>query len=482
MKSLLTKILLALIAGTVLALLLNAILSRTALQRGFEQFLEQQEESQLQGVAPELAEYYRRHGSWEELAGNPRRWMRVLVQTRPEGIRPPDEAPPEFMPRTQTTPPRGALHKPPGGGPPREARRLWRRLFLLDQDKRWVAGARDEGLQGGQLLAIEVEGATVGWLGFQPADAVTAPEARRYLKYQNRALLLSLIIALVLASALGYWLARNLSRPVTRLRDVVQVLTSGDFTARAPEESRDEIGDLARHVNRLAATLEKNETARRRWTADIAHELRTPLAILRAELDAVKDGVRPYTGATLDSVTEEVSHLSQLVEDLQTLALADAGALNIRLQAVDLAGLVRQVQESFTERLAAAGLQLETGFPERLEIQADPQRMRQLLHNLLENTCRYTHRGGTVRISLKTENDRVLLEIEDTAPGVNSEHQARLFDRFYRAEPGRERVSGGSGLGLAICRNIVEAHGGEISATDSPLGGLAIRVHLPRGI
>jgi len=399
----------------------------------------------------------------------------LLMQTRPEGVRPPAEVPPEFTRRPRNF----AVRAPEQDVLLREARHLWRRIFLLDEDREWVAGARVPEDQAMQLVAIEVDGMTVGWVGVQPAKAVVAPEARRFLDYQGRALMWSLLIALVLASLLGYLLALSLSRPVGRLRDTVQELTEGRFAARAKVESADEIGALARHVNRLAETLEKNETARRRWTADIAHELRTPLAVLQGELEAVKDGVRPLSDATIHSLKEEVAHLSQLVEDLQSLALADAGALSLRLQSIDLAGLLRQVMAGFAERAAAAGLQLESNVPDHLALLADPQRLRQLLQNLLENSCRYTKSGGKVLASLVRNNRFAVLKIEDSPPGIGPEHWPHLFERFYRVEPSRGRAGGGSGLGLAICHNIVEAHGGEIEVGASPLGGLSVTVRLP---
>jgi len=478
MKSLLSKILLALIASTALALILTTMLSRAALQRGFVQFLEQQEERQLRNLVPELAELYRRTGNWDELAGDTRRWMHLLIQTRPEGIRPPDDPPPEFARRPRNLPHRIAEEE----SMLKDARQLWRRMFLLDGNRQWVAGAGFGVGEASQLVPIEIDGVNVGWVGFREAEEALTPEARRFLQYQGRALFISLLIALVPASALGYWLAKSLSRPVGHLRDTVQELTRGRFTVRAKVEGGDEIGELAKHVNRLAETLEKNETTRRRWTADIAHELRTPLAVLQGELDAVKDEVRPLTEATMTSLQEEVAHLTELVEDLQTLALADAGALNIRLQTIDLVTVVEQVLEAYRERLAAAGLQLETRLPESLVMLGDPQRLRQLLHNLLENSCRYTHSGGKVRVSLMEDKALAVLEIEDTAPGVGQEHQQHLFDRFYRVESSRGRERGGSGLGLAICRNIVAAHGGQIQAGESPLGGLSIRVCLPREV
>jgi two-component system sensor histidine kinase BaeS len=487
MKSLKAKILLALIASTVFALLLTTVLSRVALKRGFVGFLQQQEEQQLHNMVPELASYFEDAGSWDGLYREPREWMRLLSRTRPEGVRPPERVPPEFRPgprERRSGPPgerRPGIQGEPGPGP-REVRQLWRRVFLVDQDKQWVAGARTSELDSRRLVAVEVDGLTVGWIGFREVKEATTPEAIRFLAYQNRALVLSLLIALGLASLLGFFLARSISRPVGRLRDTVEELTAGEFNARAKVGSRDEIGVLSRHVNRLAETLEKNESARRRWTADIAHELRTPLSVLQGELEAIKDGIRPLSDQTILSLAEEVSHLVELVEDLQQLALADAGALNLEKLNIDLVSLTRQILDSYQERIAASGLNLITQLPDELSLRADPQRLRQLLHNLLENACRYTDKGGSIRFSLRLDSDFAVLEMEDSAPGVTPEQQDQLFERFYRGEVSRGRKHGGSGLGLAICRNIVEAHGGEIAAEPRTLGGLRIRVRFPRGI
>lgn len=476
MKSLLAKILLALVATTLLALLVTGIVSRAALQRGFVQFLEQQEERHLEVLAPELASHYRRTGSWATLRGNPRYWLRLLARSRPEGVVPPEGGLPE-----RARPP---LERGPQGGTIREeVRNLWQRLFVLDANRDWVAGARYDDLEAGEsgvrLAPVEVDGRAVGWVGFRPTGVVAAPEARRFLAFQRRALFASLIVALLFATGLGFWLARNIARPVGRVRESVNALTAGDFGARTGIDRRDEIGQLARHVDRLAETLERNRTARRRWTADVAHELRTPVAILRGELDAVRDGVRPLEPGTLESLHEEIDHLSRLVDDLQTLALADAGALEFRFEPVELGALLRQVVDAFAERLAAAGLRLDSRLPERVVVRGDPQRLRQLAHNLVENACRYTAPGGTVRVSLTAAGGRAELLVEDSAPGVTPNQRSRLFERFYRAEGSRVRSSGGSGLGLSICREIALAHGGELEAGDSELGGLAVRFRLP---
>jgi two-component system sensor histidine kinase BaeS len=232
-------------------------------------------------------------------------------------------------------------------------------------------------------------------------------------------------------------------------------------------------------VNQLASTLEKNRTARRRWMADIAHELRTPVAILKGEIEALTDGVRPADERMSVSLGEEVDQLSALIDDLQTLALSDAGALSIQKGVVDLSGLVCQCVDSFRARLAAREIRVDERVAENVTLSADQARLRQLLHNLLENSCRYVTQAGEVRVTLTQNPGVTVLELEDSGPGLDSEQIGRLFERFYRVENSRARTSGGSGLGLSICKNIVEAHGGSIRASHSAMGGLKIRIVLP---
>jgi len=308
---------------------------------------------------------------------------------------------------------------------------------------------------------------------------VLPPEAERFLLGQVRVLTASLLIALVVAAGLGFLLARHLSQPVRQLADTVGELSNGHYERRAGALGRDEIGQLAQAVNGLAETLEKNRSARHRWMADIAHELRTPVAILKGEIEALADGVRQADSRTMASLREEIDQMAVLIDDLQTLALSDAGALNMRREHVALDSLVQQVSESFRDRLAGRGIRLELELHGPLDLMGDSSRLRQLLHNLFENGARYVEQGGWVRVRAQRRDSKVCLEIEDSGPGVADEVLEKLFERFYRVEQGRSRAGGGSGLGLSICRNIVEAHGGSIRAARSPAGGLGIYVELP---
>jgi two-component system sensor histidine kinase BaeS len=215
--------------------------------------------------------------------------------------------------------------------------------------------------------------------------------------------------------------------------------------------------------------------------ADVSHELRTPLGILKGELEALEDGITPLDANAVASLQAEVARIGGLVEDLHELALSDAGALSYRQEPLDLVPLLQRAAQAHQSRMQAAGLTLQMeALPASALVSGDAARLLQLLDNLLENCRRYTDAPGTIRIALEAVSGEWQLSIDDSAPGVPAELQDQLFDRFFRVDGSRSRATGGSGLGLAICSNIVQAHGGHISAHPSPLGGVRIAIRLPR--
>lgn len=480
MKTTFSRILAAQIVVVMLALVVAAAITRVSLHRGFEGFLQRQETTVLQNLAPAMSRYYERRGGWNGLRENPAAWQNVWRAGMLEGNEAgPFRGPPGSRPRQG---PGQAQQPGPGpdvgwaGRPGRGA--LRERLFLLDAQKERLAGAPVENIDDALLEVIEVDGNAIGWIGFAPVGDFLPPEASRFLSGQLKIMALSAALALVVAVLLAWALARTVSRPVQEIGGAVRRISAGEYDTRADVGSAGELATLANHVNRLAVSLGRNRTARRRWMADIAHELRTPVAIMKGEIEAMADGVRKVDGAALSSLHEEVDHLALMVDDLQTLALSDAGALDIRKEPVDVSSLVDQAAEAFKPRFDARGIRLEVETADDLELPCDAQRVRQLLHNLLENSVRYTVSGGTVRLALAWENG-VKLVVEDSGPGVSDEQIERLFDRFYRVEGSRSRATGGSGLGLSICRNIVEAHGGDIAADHGSMRGLRIRVTIP---
>jgi two-component system sensor histidine kinase BaeS len=231
----------------------------------------------------------------------------------------------------------------------------------------------------------------------------------------------------------------------------------------------------------MAMTLEKHEKERSQWVADISHELRTPIAVLRGEIEALLDGVRTITPERVRSLYAEVLRLHRLVDDLYQLSLSDIGALTYRKENIDLARVLTESLEKYRPEFGQKGISLNASIPESADITvfADEERLIQLFANLLENSLRYTDERGELAVSLLSGKDLAVIEFQDSKPGVPDKDMSRLFDRLYRVEGSRSRKTGGAGLGLAISKNIIEAHGGTISAHQSSLGGLLIRVTLP---
>jgi two-component system sensor histidine kinase BaeS len=284
---------------------------------------------------------------------------------------------------------------------------------------------------------------------------------------------------LVAALALGAGLAHWLTRRVRAIARGAGALMRGDYAVRVPDAGGDELAHLARDFNALAATLAATRRARSQWIADIAHELRTPLAVLRGEIEALQDGVRPLGPASLGSLAQEVGHLGRLVDDLHTLSLADVGALTYHKEPLDLAELADEAIAMQRRALDQKGLALELHLERGATVLADETRLAQVFGNLLQNTLRYTDAPGKLAVAVRREGERVVLEWQDSSPGVPEADLPRLTERLFRVDASRSRAGGGSGLGLAIVKAIVEAHGGTFVARASRLGGLALEVALP---
>jgi len=272
--------------------------------------------------------------------------------------------------------------------------------------------------------------------------------------------------------------ARSLRRLVAPTGDVIEAVgrvADGDLSTRVRERGPREARALARAFNAMTSRLEASEEQRRRLLADVSHELRTPLSVVQGNLEALVDGVHPADEAHLAAILDETKVLSRLVEDLRTLSLAESGALALHREAIDVGALVRETVESFASQAEPAGVvidaQVATGLP---QVDADPVRAREILANLVANALRYTPRGGHVSVSAHAEEPAVVFDVRDTGAGIAPEMLGRIFERFYKSAESR-----GAGLGLAIAKQLVEAHGGKISATSVVGQGTGIRFTLP---
>jgi two-component system sensor histidine kinase BaeS len=328
---------------------------------------------------------------------------------------------------------------------------------------------------------LRLNGETIGSLALLPGPTLADAAQHRFRQRQGGRLWIIALGIIVLAAVLAFPAAAALTRPVQALQQTARRLASGDYEARTPATTRDELGRLAQDLNALAETLGRNEQARRRWVADIAHELRTPLALLQAEIEAMQDGIRHADPPTLSALLDDLLRLRRLVDDLNELTLTEPGTLAYQRQRVDLDALLEDVVDGFRSRCAEEDLQLSLQIegvgPWQLD--GDPGRLAQLLRNLLENSCRYTDPRQAIQVKLARAGTILMISVDDGPPSVDDHALPHLFDRLYRADASRNRGTGGAGLGLAIVRNIVEAHGGSIRAERSQLGGLGVRIDLP---
>ncbi|HKT30428.1 sensor histidine kinase efflux regulator BaeS [Dyella sp.] len=502
------KLFLAMLAVAVFAVLAMGVAARLSFDRGFLGYLAEQETERMQSVAASLATAYREHGSWEFLRNNPHAWLDAMRPGHFSGMPPPhafgdhdahdqgppDLPPPDGSPPAPSPPDHPDDHGPPDlQGPPPGLTHLDApgsvsvltgtdfRFALLDAQNQLLFGNHAAVTAAHAVKqAIVVNGRTVGWLMMLPLRDVTANGDVRFQRGQYRASWTIGFIALLLAALLAIWLARTLLTPVHRIAKATHALAEGNYATRVETTAHDELGQLARDFNQLAIALEKTQRARRQFVADISHELRTPLAIMRGELEALEDGVRRFDKDAVASLQSEVGMLSKLIDDLYQLTLADVGTMIYRKVDVDLPKLLEGVADTFRDRFRRTDVELQLNLPASpVLVNADEGRLQQLFVNLFENSARYTDAGGTLRVSCRIMADSVVVDLMDSAPGVDEANLPRLFERFYREEGSRNRASGGAGLGLAISRAIVEAHHGTIDAHPSPLGGLWLTVRLP---
>jgi two-component system, OmpR family, sensor histidine kinase BaeS len=480
-------------------------------RQNFTDYIHKVEAIRLGELSLVLQEEYRTNDGWKLLRNNPERWHKLL---RPLGSAAYSEAPPAIprgfesslkAPPPLPPPPPGrpgfpgddGLRDAPGrrpppdeqDRPPRDERDrrpaqppfgIEHRLALFDQSRQPVVG-RAKSTAGHTLQEIAVNGKTVGWLGLRNEELPSDPLDTAFLKQQVRAFYLVGGLMLVLAAVVAFLLSRHLLAPVRELIKGTRSLTSRRFDARISVTTSDELGQLAENFNQMAQTLEQYEQLRRQWISDIAHELRTPLSILRGEIEALQDGIREASTQRLESLHAEVVHMSKIVSNLHDLSLAESAALHIKKEPVNLVRLVRSCLQKFQARFYERGISLvdELGDTEADTIPGDKDRLTQVFSNIMENTLRYTDGPGSLTVRQLCTASEMLLQFADTKPGVPQESLSRLFDRLYRVDPSRSREHGGSGLGLSICKTIIEAHKGTIKARHAATGGLLVEIMLP---
>jgi signal transduction histidine kinase len=448
------KLLLAFVLVAAVAVGLVAVLANRVTTRQFQLYVSQGRQLRAERIAPDFVAYYAQTGSWAGVAD----FMAALRS-------------PEIGGRGQ------------GRGRGQGAGVLIDRLVLADAGGQVVADTQGELV--GQVLSgtelamgapIVVDGQQVGTLLVPAGEAVHLSLETEFLDKVNASLLWAGLAAGAVALVLGLLLARQLTAPLRTLTQAAHRLARGE-TPQVEVRSQDEIGELSQAFNHMSRSLARQETLRRNLMSDIAHELRTPLSVIRGDLEALLDGVYEPTPQALASLQEEALLLSRLVDDLRALAQAEAGQLKLERRPTDLGELLGGIVDSFDLQAQAQGQQLQLDVPPDLPpVDVDPQRIRQVVANLVSNALRHAPESGRVAVSAVLQPGRVRVSVADDGPGIAAEDLPHVFDRFWRG--GGTRVDG-TGLGLAIARELVRAHGGQIGVESTPGQGSTFYFTLP---
>ena len=462
-----TKLWLAFVGTITLCVLALYLLLHNSLRQGFLDYTSQQSVQRLEILRNALTNIHRQDGSFEKLEADPARWLSLkdLVFVESESLF-------TDIPQAQDA---------QNASPQAYYREFVSSISLHNSDKRLLLGVSKPNQTLSWTPVMDAD-KNLGFISFVKPTVVSRIQDQNFIQHQFKIFGIISLLVLVIATLVAALFARRISRPLTTLADNAQALASGDYSKKMPVNSRDEIAQLCNSFNQLSETLAANQRSRALWIADISHEIRTPLSVLKLQIEAMQDGIRPINRESLALLHEKCSGMSELIDNLFELSLSDVGALSYHKHHVAITPLLKTCVEHYQVKAQAAALTLTDQADETTEstVLADPNRLQQLLSNLLENSIRYTSAGGTILVSLNISEHSVHITVDDSPPGVSEDQHTKIFERLFRLENSRSRETGGAGLGLAICKNIVDAHQGSITAETSPLGGVRIRVDLPR--
>lgn len=461
LKSIKYKIWLTFLITLALCMSAMLMLTQISMRTGFLSYVTSQTVNKLEYIADDLIALYETQKSLDRLKGNYIEWAKLRHHAY-KNIDLSEQ--PDF-----NSPPH--LHQ----------YNFVSQLVLTDENKTPLAGKL---LNNANYFYHEVRTdnkkliAHIAYI--KPSDFLQSID-HHFLRQQLRSLAtISIGVALV-SLGVVLLLSRWLINPLTALSRIAKKLAAGEFNVRVDHQSNDELGELCRNFNELANTLSANEKARKQWVADISHEMRTPLAVVKAQIEAMQDGIRATNQESLSLLKDKIDALNLLINDLYELSLSDLGALSYNKEKLPFIDLIDHIKDDFVFRARGKNIDLDISnrLPESACVFGDANRLMQLLTNLIENSIHYTDAPGKIRIDASLEQNNIVVTIDDSKPGVSEDKRERIFERLFRVESSRNRNTGGSGLGLSICKNIVEAHEGSIKAYSSPLGGLQIKVKFP---
>lgn len=345
-------------------------------------------------------------------------------------------------------------------------------ILLLDKNKRPLYG-RKMLANNSVTVALPSPKAEASYLAMQMSGHMPRKAESRFLK-QLRHNFVGIAIGLIIAAAIASLvMSRLLLKPIMAISKACEALKNKHWDHRINSKGGDELAVLSRNLDSLAGTLQASETQQTTWLASTSHELKTPLAILQGEVEAMQDGLRPANAEQLESLLQEVKHLQTLVNDLQA---SNQQAFRFDFEPLSPAAIIEAQRQKFAHAFAEKNIHINTQLNPKAQIQGDSQRLQQMFSNLLQNSLLYTDEGGQLWIDLQETERQIVINWQDSSPAVNEAELSQLFDYFYRGEGSRNRKTGGSGLGLAIVKTIVTGHGGDITAALNTMGGLSFTI------
>ena len=481
---------LLLLSAVLLTVLCMGALNAWNLRNGFTDFLASRDVERLEAFTALVSARAEEAGGMEAMTAqgvNIEALFHAFGGTQQGfAIRPPapphDRPAPESMdrPPPHDGPDQGGFFRPPPR--PSDSKEAFKnRVAIVGLHGELLLGSEWRATPGPVIeRPVLVKGHVVATVRMVKLKPVPSDVETHFLTAQYQSMLVVAAALLLVAAWVARWAAGQVVRPLLQIQTATEQIAQGKLDTRLQTQRSDELGDTMRNINRMTEGLQQLEASRRQWIANMSHELRTPLTVLRGEIDALVDGIHSASPATLQSLREEVLKLNALVDDLHLLAMADLNALPCYFETLDAVALLHNITQRFALRAQQAGLtlQFETARPS-LSVRWDAKRIEQLLGNLLDNSLRYTQAPGQVVLRLHCQDTLVVIDLEDSAPGLSPAELSRVFEPLYRAEASRNRDAGGSGLGLAIGEQIAKAHHGHISASASELGGVLFQIQLP---
>ncbi|HEY6528613.1 MAG TPA: ATP-binding protein [Cellvibrionaceae bacterium] len=485
MRLKLTHKLLAINIGIIFALTLTFVsLSYIASKSMYSNALNGIDLAVMEDLAATLSSQYAEEKSWSNVVENNSAWRDTVNHSFYKVFF-------SLMAKTASTSLNKEQRSLPAPTPPPKSTPAWdmpfgtflQRVTLFDANKQLLI-APEINKTDVNFQAIKLHGKLIGWLSIGKIDMDMLPLAGYFFEQQLHIVNWVICFGGILAALLSFLFSRHITRPIQQLTAGAHQIAQRNFKTHINIRSGDELQELAERFNTIATELARYHAQQKQWLTDISHELKTPLTLLMGEIFAICDNLTKCDEDTALFLQNEVLHIKRLVDDLYELSKNDEIGLKLQLQTIDLQPFVEHILAPYYGLFAEKHIALEHSFSgEDFYLVVDCDRLTQVLRNLLENCLKYMDAPGKLRIRLiqQVQPSRMLvLTLEDSGPGVTAEAAKHMFDRLYRADTITGRTGGGAGLGLAICKAIINAHGGDIYAGSSDLGGLAIRIEFPQ--